>query len=106
MIYRYKEYVNALGITDMETIDDFINKIKKSPVYKSGDEYLIKGSIEFAQRWIPIDEEPPKEGEKVILKHENGWTTGRLHTFANGKKSFNCPYPFSEITHWRPIEYK
>ena len=29
--------------------------------------------VEFAQRWIPIEEELPEKSKQVIVKLENGW---------------------------------
>ena len=31
--------------------------------------------VEFAQRWIPIEEELPEKSKQVIVKLENGWHT-------------------------------
>jgi hypothetical protein len=89
----------------MKTIEQFIEKLKKSPLYEPGDDHLVKASIEFAQRWIPIEEFEMKEGEKILVKCLHGWTTGRLKTQKNGKKKLsNCVYPIEIITHCRKIE--
>ena len=72
----------------------------------------FRAGIEFAQRWIPVEEELPKIGEKVITKMTKDKRTAygiatRIreeweidahwidHTFSN-----------MNITHWRHIDLK
>jgi len=91
----------------MKTIDQFIEELKKSPVYKSGDDYLVKGSIEFAQRWIPFEEELPEINSRILLMNNKGnidIRTIKSHSFRNGKLEifFSRGYAI----YWRPIELK
>ena len=71
----------------------------------------FKAGVEFAQRWIPIEEEEPPLYITVLVKLFNG----RFFT-AKYIKSSKCReddvwsdgfsyYPVND-THWRPIELK
>ena len=57
----------------------------------------FKAGVEFAQRWIPVEEELPEKLVQVIVKLENGWHTTTWIT-ENGDFAFNV-----KPTHWRPI---
>lgn len=87
----------------MKTIEGFIEELKKSPMYKLGDDDLVKGSIEFAQRWIPVEEELPPIGIEVIVKER--FNEHEIYLFNSTRDRLvkcqdNC------ITHWRKIELK
>ena len=56
--------------------------------------------VEFAQRWIPIEEELPEKSKQVIVKLENGWHTCTWIT-EDGTFAFNV-----KPTHWRHIDLK
>ena len=56
--------------------------------------------VEFAQRWIPIEEELPEKSKQVIVKLENGWHTCTWIT-GDGTFAFNV-----KPTHWRHIDLK
>lgn len=96
----------------MKTIEEALNvaydECKSNAYFGNG---FIKG-VEFAQRWIPVDEELPRIGEKVITKMDKDKRTSygiatRIreeweidahwidHTFSN-----------MTITHWRCIDLK
>ena len=75
-----------------ESLEDNDYTIETEAAYKAG--------AEFAQRWIPMNEELPLRGIEIILK--NKWC----------KRVF-CPNSIGDIkwcsdrfTHWRPIELK
>ena len=58
----------------------------------------FKAGAEFAQRWIPVEKELPKENcDRLLVKTKAGRVY--LSYFNNGK--FSCS---GNITHWRPIE--
>lgn len=61
---------------------------------------MFEAGVEFAQRWIPIEEELPEKLVQVIVKLENGWCTCTWIT-EDGDFAFNV-----KPTHWRPIELK
>ena len=64
---------------------------------------IFKKGVEFAQRWIPVEEELPKEMVCVLLKTEyEGHISFDVGFLMDGKfKTKN-----SKPTHWRCIELK
>lgn len=61
---------------------------------------IFKAGVEFAQRWIPVEEELPEKSKQVIVKLENGWHTCTWIT-EDGTFAFNV-----KPTHWRYIDLK
>lgn len=93
----------------MKTIDEaakecagHVNTIPNIKIFKKG--------VEFAQRWIPVEEELPKIGIAVILKrtaYSTYATISRfnkllLEEFQPGLYRYGSFY----FTEWRPIELK
>ena len=74
----------------------------------------FKAGVEFAQRWIPVEEELPEVGEIVLVKTKiNKVTTCEMYIPKDylgnilGEKKWAASYNFKQaITHWRPIELK
>ena len=63
----------------------------------------FKAGVEFAQRFIPIEEELPTELENVLFKSEyDGETLYEVGFLFSGKFYVKNKIP----THWRPIELK
>jgi len=63
----------------------------------------FRAGAEFAQRWIPVDEELPIDRKLCIVKDCNN-----EYRIMIGEHIINWTYPFIEkgyITHWRPIEF-
>lgn len=60
----------------------------------------FEAGVEFAQRWIPVEEELPEKSKQVIVKLENGWHTCTWIT-GDGTFAFNV-----KPTHWRYIDLK
>lgn len=60
----------------------------------------FQDGVEFAQRWIPIEEQLPENDSRTLLlvKHENG--NIYITTY------FNSRFFLADVTHWRPIELK
>ena len=60
----------------------------------------FKDGVEFAQRWISVEDELPEESDFVLVKTGNGCiTTAYFHQEDNY-------FTAGIITHWRPIELK
>lgn len=57
-------------------------------------EISFKAGVEFAQRWIPVEEELPNECTFVLTKYKNTYSV----SWYDGE--FNEMY---NPTHWRPI---
>ena len=91
----------------MKTIEEAIKELKKSPVYKNGYEYLFKAGIEFAQRWIPVEEELPETNEfyesKICLVKNTYGNVDVARYYSNTKLWYFNSSNFV-VTHWRPIE--
>lgn len=71
-------------------------------------EAFLKGA-EFAQRWIPIEEEKiPKDGKEYITKNNNQGGVLSLISWDIIHKHYRCKseYVFegNAGTHWKPIE--
>ena len=47
-----------------QALDEAYNNAGSNAYFGNG----FKAGVEFAQRWIPVEEELPKIGEKVITK--------------------------------------
>lgn len=98
----------------MKTIDEELKVIEKTVNGKLSTAF--KKGVEFAQRWIPVEEEAPtvNEDNKFDLKY--GYSKEVLLKMKDGKCAvgFYCKNSNSfslkgsvlayQITHWRPIE--
>lgn len=105
----------------MKTIEEAAIEHAKNLFFESSStQYLCKGDftisfiegVEFAQRWISVDDELPKIGEKVITKMtKDKRTSYGIATRIREEWEINAhwiDHTFSNmnITHWRPIELK
>ena len=60
----------------------------------------FEAGVEFAQRWIPVEEDLPEKSKQVIVKLKDGWHTCTWIT-EDGTFAFNV-----KPTHWRYIDLK
>ena len=103
----------------MKTINDAaqeyaINKYEECTGIIEDTLVDFKSGVEFAQRWIPVEEELPEVGEIVLVKTKiNKVTTCEMYIPKDylgnilGEKKWAASYNFKQaITHWRPIELK
>ena len=73
---------------------------------------IFEAGVEFAQRWIPVEEDLPEIGEKVITKMaKDKRTSYGIATRIREEWEINAhwiDHTFSNmtITHWRPIDLK
>ena len=93
----------------MKTIEEAANEFatRYAPVlWEEQCRSYFKAGVEFAQRWIPVEEELPEPVTFVIVKKSNGRKLGMFFDvdkqFMFGEESNQT----SQITHWRPIELK
>jgi len=95
------------------TIGEFLHK-----------DQSFKAGVEFAQRWIPVEEEFPEDSDSltetekytytensVLVRTINGkYTVSKRSKFKQNKDSkweWMGSSSFSDsVTHWRPIELK
>ena len=73
----------------------------------AGSEYGFVAGVEFAQRWIHVEEELPPLCVPVICKYgmfgkECHWTG----TFYSEERRMHFINKHLKITHWRPINLK
>ena len=74
----------------------------------------FKAGVEFAQRWISVEEELPEVGEIVLVRTKiNKVTTCEMYIPKDylgnilGEKEWAASYNFKQaITHWRSINLK
>ena len=85
----------------MQTIKEGLNKAYKEAGQNAYFENGFKSGVEFAQRWIPVSEELPKEGQEIICKNGN-YKTVHFY-YPNGVVDED--FLKANYTHWRPIEY-
>ena len=79
---------------------------------------MFKAGVEFAQRWIPVEEELPEVGEMVLTKMEKRYgdtwvqnyysTATRLENQGEWQTVnwVDHSISFGHITHWRYIDIK
>ena len=84
----------------MKTIEQASNEA----YLKAGhNAYFVNGfeaGVEFAQRWISIDEELPPVSQQVIVKLKNNWHACTW-LLGDGTFAYNI-----KPTHWRYIDLK
>ena len=68
--------------------------------YTIETEMAFEAGVEFAQRWIHVEEYLPEKSKQVIVKLENGWHTCTW-IMEDGTFAFNV-----KPTHWRYIDLK
>ena len=61
---------------------------------------IFKAGVDFAQRWISIDEELPPVSQQVIVKLKNNWHACTW-LLGDGTFAYNV-----KPTHWRYIDLK
>ena len=74
----------------------------------------FKAGVEFAQRWISVEEELPESGELVLVAIENCFTDVVCARIISGKWNCRLYIPTGhpdfiiedKVTHWRTIELK
>ena len=98
----------------MRTIEEALNtaydECKSNAYFGNG----FKKGVEFAQRWIPVEEELPEVGEIVLVRTKiNKVTTCEMYIPKDylgnilGEKKWAASYNFKQaITHWRHIDLK
>lgn len=96
----------------MKTIKTF----KKEIISRNSDSSIFIGNLvdeilEFAERFIPIEEELPPLNEYVLFKYSEGeYCVGCLNVYGYYCSPYNpnendhaSIHLLSEVTHWRPL---
>jgi hypothetical protein len=74
-----------------------------------GFEQGFIAGVEFARRWIDIDEELPEENSNVAVKVFPSGCQGRYHydiALFRGGNFYIGNYPDADVSFWRHIELK
>lgn len=96
----------------MKTIEDAALDYSDKHKHKiNGSGFILRGAfragVEFAQRWVSVEEKHPPLGVPVICKYsmfgkEYHWTG----TFYTEERVMHFIKKHLMITHWRLIEFK
>jgi len=97
-----------MGAVIMKTIEeaafDYANE--KDDFFFEQTLDSFKKGVEFAQRWIPVEEELPKDNSIVLVR---SIFPKKPTTAFFIDKIFRCDFvgmSHKQVTHWRPIELK
>ena len=75
--------------------------------YTIETEMAFEAGIEFAQRWIPVEEELPPLGVPVICKYSMfGTDCHWTGSFYSEERIMHFINRYLKITHWRPVNLK
>ena len=97
-----------------QALDEAYNNAGSNAYFGNG----FRAGVEFAQRWIPVEEELPDIGEEVLVKRElrqgDTWVqrfcsvSTRLAPSGEWEdvKWSDVGHTRGIVTHWRPIELK
>lgn len=83
----------------MKTIEEAAKEYELIHYYVDEKIAFAKG-VEFAQRWIPMEEEFPTKGIEVIAKNKHRKVVYEVKT--NDDVKYIC----ENFTSWRPVELK
>jgi hypothetical protein len=86
--------------------------------YAGGIDYGFEAGVEFAQRWISVEDELPDfdkskypngDFEIFLVKMATGSINYKIkycvaNLIAEGR--WSCEFDWNVVTHWRPIELK
>ena len=104
----------------METIETLSQEYSQKVGLDENEEFIylqgLKAGVEFAQKWISVDDELPEIDSDDCWNHTHGFsktviTTNSDLNFPNYKtqsynrKSSSWQYK-NKVTHWRPINLK
>ena len=96
----------------MKTIEKFKNEYLNSNLHIEDGEYTdttisnaIYDTLEFAQRWVPVEEELPPPEESVLVKDCFG--KHRVSVLMYDMKTWKTiSLSDGRVTHWRLIDLK
>lgn len=72
--------------------------------YKDNSDIVFKQGIEFAEQWINVKDELPKENIVVLTKGRFGAQTAYMEDGIWYQNRFNVAFNQEDINEWRPIE--
>jgi hypothetical protein len=95
--------------TISEAAKEYILGYRQGYPSKSEDEDtdIFEAGVKFAQQWIPVEDELPKENDgfsdRVLTKNRFGNFLIERYDFE--LNHFNEIRHNGQVTHWRPIEF-
>lgn len=87
----------------MKTIEEAAKEIFTKP--DDNQILAFELGVEFAQRWIPVEEELPEEKEWIIVELKNVVSKNKYVTMYP-KNQLEFDFIKSNVIKWRPIELK
>ena len=86
-----------------EAAKDYSKSKSSAEVFRCAHETDFKAGVEFAQRWISVEDELPETiyDEKIFLKYPI-----LVKNIDGALQVLNTFSDISTYTHWRPIELK
>ena len=89
----------------MQTIEEAakecsLNEFNNGNQLSSEFDYGFQKGVEFAQRWVQVEEEPPTKGIEVIAKNKHRKVVYEVKT--NDDVKYIC----ENFTSWRPVALK
>lgn len=96
----------------MKTINEAAKKYAEprssAEIFRRSHIADFMAGVEFAQRWIPVEEELPNKEIQVLYKNSIGeiGTAFYSQVYQNTYWIGNNGKLKNKITHWRPIELK
>ena len=90
--------INSIPENHIQTLPKFFVMAASRDGFKSG--------VDFATKWIPIEEELPPLHEDVLLKCESSFVDKGCLIHQSGDNMFSSSSGDLDIvTHWRPISF-
>ena len=101
-----------------EAAKDYSKSKSSSEVFRSAHETDFKAGVEFAQRWISVEDElpyfdkskyPNGDFEIFLVRMSTGSISPKVkYCVANliSVGRWSCESDWNVVTHWRPIELK
>ena len=66
----------------------------------------FKAGAEFAQRWIPVEEELPSNVSSILVRNSDFSPIRSTALYQDRKFYPDFLLTHDQVTHWRPIEVK
>ena len=103
----------------MKTIEELaVEYCSEQPAFVPREQQAFIAGAKASQEWISVDDELPKEYQVVIVRtiyvndyhiceaHKNGIFMECKGTTIRGRSTRTRYLQVTDVTHWRPIEYK
>ena len=91
----------------MKTILEAAEEFSSKELPRVSRELLFNGFIngaEFAQRWIPVEEELPSNVSSILVRNSDFSPIRSTALYQDGKFYPDFLLTHDQVTHWRPIE--